>query len=757
MTPLVEFSLGPTAEGGFLIALASVALKGFAILAAAGLASLLLRNSSASLKHLCWSVAIAAVLVLPVISLVLPSWTLAVLPGAEGSGAWTVSEGSVAITTYSDAGHESTKPHEIQVPMQTEPDSPALAEHASDPGATYPRANEEVAQINSTSAAGGLSWPALLLWVWLAGAVLVLLYMLAGTIGVWRIVGRARQVSDATWLDLVDEIGDRLSVTRPIQLLQSSSVRVPMVWGIVRPVVLLPDSADEWEDERRRCVLAHELAHVKRLDCLTQWLARAACALHWFNPLVWRASRSMHLEREKACDDYVLSAARTRASNYATYLIEIARQVPTTFSSPPGAVAMARRSQLEGRVLSILQDHAKRSVRRASVVTTVSAALVLMLPIAALQPVQRVAVDDALSESADAKPVPTSNKDFVSIDPDLAESFTDSADPFRGMAPSIAQSFRDSAFVFISAVAFADADASAAEKRSNARITREPRALRQLVQDEIRRSFKVSPGGTLEIRTHQGNIEVRTGSSSSVDVEVRRTPRGGASENDFDVRFEQRDNDVHVVGERLRDGRGSDGINVKFIVTVPRNFNLDLDTKGGNIAVSDLEGRAKVSTSGGNLSFGHITGNVDAQTSGGNVSVTESAGDVRVNTSGGNINLGRVRGTVDVRTSGGNISVDEVGGELQAHTSGGQISARLTKQPEGPCHLKTSGGGITLHLADGIRADLEAKTSAGHVTSDIDILVRGEIRKDRLFGTINGGGPPLILDTSAGDIRIRRI
>src|SRR5260370_16847293 len=84
---------------------------------------------------------------------------------------------------------------------------------------------------------------------------------------------------------------------------------MPLTWGILRPKLLLPEEADEWPDERRRAVLMHELAHVRRRDGLTQWLGLTACAAYWFNPLAWWAASRLWSEREQACEHIVFDAA----------------------------------------------------------------------------------------------------------------------------------------------------------------------------------------------------------------------------------------------------------------------------------------------------------------------------------------------------------------------------------------------------------------------------------------------------------------
>jgi Tol biopolymer transport system component len=162
-----------------------------------------------------------------------------------------------------------------------------------------------------------------------------------------------------------------------------------MTWGLLRPVVLLPADAENWSEERRRLVLLHELAHVQRADCLTQFLAHLACALYWFNPLTWLAARQLRVERERACDDQVL-AGGVKASAYAEHLLEIARLARRASCASVAAVAMARPSQLEGRLLAVLDANRSRTaVSRLAALVAVVAGSGIVVPLAALEAAAR--------------------------------------------------------------------------------------------------------------------------------------------------------------------------------------------------------------------------------------------------------------------------------------------------------------------------------------------------------------------------------
>ncbi|MGH7136765.1 MAG: M56 family metallopeptidase, partial [Pirellulales bacterium] len=150
-----------------------------------------------------------------------------------------------------------------------------------------------------------------------------------------------------------------------------------MTWGLLRPMVLVPEDWRDWPPERQRCVLLHELAHVKRLDVVFQMIGRLAAALYWFNPLVWFAVRQLRIERELACDDCVLASGE-RASDYARELLKIAKLYrPRPLAA---GVAMAHSARLDRRVLRILDRARARwpmSPRAARSLFVTAAVLVL--------------------------------------------------------------------------------------------------------------------------------------------------------------------------------------------------------------------------------------------------------------------------------------------------------------------------------------------------------------------------------------------
>lgn len=289
------------------------------------------------------------------------------------------------------------------------------------------------------------------------------------------------------------------------------------------------------------------------------------------------------------------------------------------------------------------------------------------------------------------------------------------------------------------------------------------------IDKTVNKTFDVSSGGRLEVETERGSISVKTHSSESVIVDVYFKAKTNDDElaeklfNAFEIDYDHNGSDLSIEAKykgskswlsNLFGGSKWNKLNVRFVITVPEKYNVDLNSSGGGISVGDLEGFVKGRTSGGGLKFGNITGDIDGKTSGGGITIGECSGNIDVRTSGGGIKIDKCSGTVDAHTSGGGITVNEVYGAIDASTSGGSVYASILDQPREECRLTTSGGGVTVKLAENINLDLDAKTSGGSVSSDFPVKFKGKVKSSRLKGELNEGGPLLYLRSSGGSIRV---
>jgi TonB family protein len=325
---------------------AAIAIKSSFVITVAWLAALMLQRRSAAARHLVWTACAAALVALPLLSISLPALRIhaadAILPGDPG------------IVFRSDAVANAGAP----------PGPKALA-----PGSS-----------TAPTHAAPIDWRPILLYVWACGAAIVFLQLLSARIGLRRI---RRAATPSPCSREAALLANALGLDSPVRVLETPG-SMPMTFGILRPAILLPSGCAGWSASRLRMVLLHELAHVRRGDAATHLLAQATLLLYWWNPLAWTAWREFLKERERAADDMVLATGAAQ-SEYAGHLLEIARSLQ---AAPIGAaaIAMARPSQLEGRLLAILSDGVnRRSPGRAAAAIAAAAAVAVVLPIAAVR------------------------------------------------------------------------------------------------------------------------------------------------------------------------------------------------------------------------------------------------------------------------------------------------------------------------------------------------------------------------------------
>ncbi len=276
--------------------------------------------------------------------------------------------------------------------------------------------------------------------------------------------------------------------------------------------------------------------------------------------------------------------------------------------------------------------------------------------------------------------------------------------------------------------------------------------------DIVSKSFTVGNGGMLTVRIEGGDITITPWDKNEVYVQAENID----AEDKENLKLGQRGNSVYVEYDQSeRD--------VKFYISVPQQYNLDLRTSGGNLKIDGkLTGKVRGSTSGGNIDVDEITGSVDISTSGGNIDVKSVSAELNANTSGGDITVGSVGENADLVTSGGSISIKYVGKDLSARTSGGNITLGDVK---GTTNVSTAGGNIDSKKLSG---KSKLSTAGGNISVESSFehsaasTAGGNVSYPDANGSVDlstaGGGIDIVLTpdgkkssnitTAGGDIRL---
>ncbi|MGH7563179.1 MAG: M56 family metallopeptidase, partial [Gemmatimonadota bacterium] len=348
-----------------------------------GLAAVL-KSSSAATRHLLWCFGLLGLLALPALSSVMP-WRLPVLPPVDGAAvvepiptdapeAAAARGGADDRTASEERSWKAARGGSLGDPERSlAGGSPAAPPVGAETASSLERLRSRIDLVD------------VLAFIWLIGASAILARLAVGMVTLRRYSRRARPAVGPAWDAAREWASNRLLLDAPVRLLVSDEVTMPLAAGVVRPVVFMPEESERWPDDRRRAVLLHEMAHIKRRDVLPHLMAWLVCALWWFHPLAWNAARRMRSESEKACDDLVLKVG-TRASRYADDLLDIVTRAGTV-RAPAAVMPLAQRSEFEGRILAILEpDRRRRGASVAQGAMVALAVALLAVPLAAVGP-----------------------------------------------------------------------------------------------------------------------------------------------------------------------------------------------------------------------------------------------------------------------------------------------------------------------------------------------------------------------------------
>jgi DUF4097 and DUF4098 domain-containing protein YvlB len=282
------------------------------------------------------------------------------------------------------------------------------------------------------------------------------------------------------------------------------------------------------------------------------------------------------------------------------------------------------------------------------------------------------------------------------------------------------------------------------------------------LEGNLDKTFPVASGGKLVIQADRGSIEVATDANGQVHVQVFRKVKGGSKAKaeellaDHEVTLNQDGNTVSVVAKTKSKlswswRTGQPYLEVRYLISIPRRFDVELKTAGGDIHVGDLDGKAIATTTSGSVRFGAVSGTVEARDAGGDISINNAGSSVTAHTTSGSITLHDAKGNVDASNAGGNIRVDQGGADVVASTTSGSI---ILGSVVGGVRARNAGGDLRM---DSIGGDLVAHTTSGSIRIGEAKGKAAELRNSGGNIEVGSAEGALTVQTTSGSINVPRV
>lgn len=399
-------------------------------------ASWLLRNASAHWRYLLWLVVIAKCLIPPIVTVPLP-----LLPAEKGT---------IPLTTVTDVPspiNNSDFDSKTEIARSSMP----VAQAAESVGTEDVPSSIVREPIPLPYATYNLrEW---LVTAWLLIVGILMIHVTGRMWSTHRRLKRTCQPADAETQAAVVALAQMLGMKKTPAVHMADSFAQPFVWGRLRGDVYLPKTFPETGTvEQRRAVLMHELAHVLRWDAAVNHLQNVVQAVFFFHPLIWWTNQKIRQEREKCCDEIVLSASGTQPRVYCEAIVEMLAQEYTSRQSTPALAVTGSLGNTKERITTMLTPN-RRFLRRPSRAAFITVMLVAacVLPTALVMTPQignaaaqdETAKPDAVADSKDTRPAKISTwakgqtMDFRVINADTMEPIPDVTLELQNMGPGI--------------------------------------------------------------------------------------------------------------------------------------------------------------------------------------------------------------------------------------------------------------------------------------------------------------------------------
>ncbi|MEP6684139.1 MAG: hypothetical protein ABJA35_12800 [Parafilimonas sp.] len=324
---------------------------------------------------------------------------------------------------------------------------------------------------------------------------------------------------------------------------------------------------------------------------------------------------------------------------------------------------------------------------------------------------------------------------------------------------------------------------------ANAQSDKQPYLVKSLSGESISSAKITGSGGSINVtgvNASEAKLEVFVTANNNQNLSAEELKQRLEEYYTLDISVSNHQLIASVKQKHMVNMNWKRSVNVSFKAYLPVNVTTNLETSGGSISISNLNGEQTFKTSGGSISVDNVKGKMNGRGSGGSIHISNASNDIDVATSGGSIDAKQCTGDITLKTSGGSLTLNDLDGTIDAETTGGSIDGDnikgtlVTGTSGGSIKLSglycsveaiTSGGGIEAFMKDATK-QVKLRNSGGSISLqlpanqgyDLDLAgnrvnmemknFSGSVDEKSVEGKLNGGGTRIDVRSSGGKINV---
>lgn len=259
-------------------------------------------------------------------------------------------------------------------------------------------------------------------------------------------------------------------------------------------------------------------------------------------------------------------------------------------------------------------------------------------------------------------------------------------------------------------------------------------------RDEIRQTFRLTPGTHVEVSSIRGTVEIETADTEVAEVHIVRSAERRADLEKFKVTVENKPQGLIIRGEQNQrtSGSGFDAdVHHHVMLKLPRRVDLSVQSVSGAVKVGDVGGQLMVNSVSGSLSIGVVDG------------------QVQVGSVSGGVSIGQANRQAEIKSVSGNLSIGQAIGSLNVMSVSGTLSAGISQLGQRGVHISSVSGEVELRFKDELNAQLSTDNISGELSLEVpNVNVQSRPNASALRALIGKGGPPISINSVSKGVRL---